>query len=48
MVSKLEVLVIETIRMAYTIVRTLLPVVLIRKPERKKIHEVAGDMSACP
>jgi len=34
--------------MAYTIGITLLPVVLIRKPERKKIYEVAGEMSACP
>jgi len=36
------------VKITYKILRTQLPVVLIRKLEPKKIYEVAGEMSVCP
>jgi len=49
--SALEVLILvikHLIKIAYTLLRTVLPVVLIRKPERKKVYEVAREKSVCP
>lgn len=44
--SALEVLILvikHLIKIAYKILRTVLPVVLIRKPESRKVYEVAKE-----